>query len=230
MEKLYKIYRYTSPSGKIYIGTTHQNLERRARNGENYRECRLFYEAIQKYGWKNFIVDILDTSINQDEAFLLEQFYISKYKSNDSRYGYNLASGGRKGCKQHQSTIKINSEKHRGKKHPMSDSTKQKISLARIGKPGPHFTEEQRKQFSESRKGVPFTPEHCKHISESKKGMVVRSANPKARKVQCVETGEIFDCMADAGEWASCSNHNISSVCNGRLKTSGGYHWKYVEV
>ena len=230
MSKVYKIYCYTSPSGKYYIGTTCQRLERRARGGKFYKECRLFYEAILKYGWENFTVDILDTSASQKEAFLLEQFYISQYHSNDSAFGYNLASGGTKGCKQHSSTVELNSLHHKGKRHPISDETKKKISKAHIGKPGPHFTEAQRKKFSEQRKGIRFSPEHRKHISECKKGVYVRGNNPKARKVVCVETGVVFDCLADAGEWAKCSSHNISSVCTGHLKTSGGYHWKYLEV
>lgn len=230
MDKIYKIYRYTSPSGKFYIGTTCQKLERRARKGKNYEECRLFCQAIQKYGWENFSVDILDTSTSQEEAFALEQFYIAKYHSNNSSFGYNLASGGRKGCKQHPSTVKLNSIHHKGKSHPISEETKKKLSISHTGKPEPHFTEAQRKQFSEQRKGVRFSPEHCKHISECKKGVYVRGNNPKARKVICVETGTVFNCLADAGEWAKCSSHNISSVCTGHLKTSGGYHWKYWEV
>lgn len=230
MGRAYKIYRYTSPSGKCYIGATCQSLPRRARNGEDYKECRLFYAAIQKYGWENFSVDVLDVSTNQEEAFRLEQFYISKYHSNDSRFGYNLASGGRKGCKQHETTIKLNSDKHKGKRHPLSDETKRKISASRLGKPGPVFSKEQRQKMSDQRKGVKFSKEHCKHISESKKGVYAREKNPKARRVLCVETNHVFNCLADAGDWANCSSHNISSVCTGHLKTSGGYHWKYMEV
>ena len=230
MDKVYKIYRYTSPSGKYYIGTTHQRLERRARSGKHYKDSRLFYEAIQKYGWENFSVDILDSSPNQEKAFLLERYYIEKYRSNETEFGYNLASGGRKGCKQHPSSVKLNSVHHMGKGHPLSEETKKKLSIAHIGKPGPKFTEEQRKKISDRRKGVKFSSEHCKHISESKIGVYARGKNPKARKVLCIETGEIFDCLADAGDWAKCSSHNISSVCTGHLKTSGGYHWKYWEV
>lgn len=52
--KTYIIYKHVSPSGKVYIGQTNQIPELRFRNGEGYRSSKKFYNAILKYGWKNF--------------------------------------------------------------------------------------------------------------------------------------------------------------------------------
>lgn len=47
-----------------------------------------------------------------------------------------------------------------------------------------------------------------------------------SKKVQCVETGEIFKSIRNAIE--STGIHGIQKCCSGKLKTSGGFHWKVV--
>jgi group I intron endonuclease len=82
-------------TGKKYIGKTKQELEKRIkqhykdRNRLNY----LFYRAINKHGWDNFIwglVENCDISIINQR----EEYWISFYKTNQSQYGYNMSSGG----------------------------------------------------------------------------------------------------------------------------------------
>ena len=94
------IYKYTSPSGKSYIGQTINSLERRARaNGVGYKHCPVFYKAIQKYGFQNFTCEILKT-ITEDslenvgkQLDIWEQYYIDMYNSL-SPNGYNIRAGG----------------------------------------------------------------------------------------------------------------------------------------
>ena len=94
------IYKYTSPSGKSYIGQTVNSLERRARsNGIGYKPCPIFYKAIQKYGFQNFSCEVLK-NIEKDrleelgkELDFWEQYYIKLYNSL-SPNGYNVRAGG----------------------------------------------------------------------------------------------------------------------------------------
>jgi len=75
------IYKYTSPSGKSYIGQTIYSLyDRAGLNGRCYKNCSLFYSAIQKYGLENFTVEILD---QVPKALLTEteSYYIEKYQT-----------------------------------------------------------------------------------------------------------------------------------------------------
>ena len=70
-----------------------------------------------------------------------------------------------------------------------------------------------------------------KHSEESKKKMSEARKGRKpsnAFKVMCVETGEIFDSMADAAR-IKCINNNISNVLDKEDRTCGGYHWKRVK-
>ena len=139
-----------------------------------------------------------------------------------------------------------------GKRLP--EETKRKISNAQLGK---KHTEETRRKMSESHKKVAFSQDWRKHLSESLIGtkrseeqkrntsIVVKSLweNPeyrammveahsganshKARRVLCVETGEVFECIKYACEKYKVHSSAVVNVCCGKLKTTGGYHWKY---
>lgn len=94
------IYKYTSPSGKSYIGKAIGTLKKRATNlvsGIGYKKCPLFWRAINKYGFLNFQVEIIEEvplSILGEK----EIFYIEKYNTRTPN-GYNIAQGGEGGQK-----------------------------------------------------------------------------------------------------------------------------------
>ena len=50
--------------------------------------------AIQKYGYENFSVQILASEKSKEELNVLEMLYINLYKSDDKNFGYNLTNGG----------------------------------------------------------------------------------------------------------------------------------------
>lgn len=48
--------------------------------------------------------------------------------------------------------------------------------------------------------------------------------------IKCVETGEVFNSIKEATEFAGLSSGKcIRKCCKGEHKTAGGYHWEYVE-
>lgn len=73
---------------------------------------------------------------------------------------------------------------------------------------------------------------HCQRISEARKGqprseMAIELFRHKLmKKVQCVETGQIFESLKSAEEFIQTTT--VHHVLKGRQKTSGGYHWRYV--
>lgn len=89
------IYKITNlVNGKVYIGKTIYDCEKRFR--QHLQEAkkhthRKLYNAINKYGQENFIVETL---IEADNSKLdeLEQYYIDQYDS--FRTGYNMTMGG----------------------------------------------------------------------------------------------------------------------------------------
>ena len=66
-------------------------------NGVHYKPCKLFYNAILKYGWDSFEHIILKDGLTKKDAQDLEIDLISKYKTQNPKFGYNLTSGG-DGC------------------------------------------------------------------------------------------------------------------------------------
>ena len=84
------IYCYTSPSGKKYIGQTRTTLKHRAGvNGKHYQGCSAFHRAIEKYGWENFQVEILE-EVPLDVIDETEINYILDYNTVDPKFGYNI--------------------------------------------------------------------------------------------------------------------------------------------
>ena len=58
--KLFTVYRHTSPSGKIYIGITCQDVRNRWQNGKTYKDSTHFKRAIRKYGIENFSIEQIE--------------------------------------------------------------------------------------------------------------------------------------------------------------------------
>jgi len=143
---MYYIYSITNKiNGKIYIGKTNDLYQRMhshlsvARNGANkefYTEngkYNYIHRAITKYGEENFTFDIIDQNEDENIIFDLEIRYISKFKSRDSKFGYNLTDGGEgaSGRKQSETTKQKIREKATGRLH--SEETKQQMSSDRSG-------------------------------------------------------------------------------------------------
>ena len=57
----------------------------------------------------------------------------------------------------------------------------------------------------------------------------VAKKDKRKKSVECVETGEVFSSAAEAARSKLIDRPNISSCCAGKLKTAGGYHWRFAE-
>ena len=90
--KGYKVYRHISPSGRVYVGITKLSLSFRWNQGRGYKRCKLFYRAIQKYGWDNFIHEVVLDKITKSEAIYTEKYLIRWYKMHN--ISYNITDGG----------------------------------------------------------------------------------------------------------------------------------------
>ena len=91
--KDYTVYRHISPSGKVYVGITKLSLhDRWGTDGCRYKRCKLFYRAIKKYGWDNFIHDIVLSDVSESEAIYTEKYLIKWYKIHG--ISYNITDGG----------------------------------------------------------------------------------------------------------------------------------------
>lgn len=234
MEVYGYIYKVTNKAnGKIYIGLTTTGFDIRyaydiLQNTHNEH----LRNAIKKYGIDSFDINKkFDTAYSKEELDALEDMYIKIYDTINPKYGYNKKYGGGNG------------------KH--TEETKNKISLSVSGENNPffgkHHTEETKNKLREANKGNKYwegkshSEEAKIKISNSKRGTQVGGNNPRARKVICLNTKEVFDCAKDAAIWSGRVNvvnagSPIIACCNGRRKSSGKHpltnerlQWMYYE-
>ena len=94
-KKSWKVYKLTNLcNGKIYIGVTSQIPEKRWCKGKAYHGNPHLTAAIEKYSWENFSHEILEDNLTREQAGELEEYYINKFNTLSSEFGYNKIKGG----------------------------------------------------------------------------------------------------------------------------------------
>jgi len=82
MDKKHVVYKHTNKiNGKVYIGITSIEVKKRWSNGSGYTHNDCFTKAINKYGWDNFLHEILFDNLSVEQACVIEKKLILEYKS-----------------------------------------------------------------------------------------------------------------------------------------------------
>lgn len=246
----YKIYIHANKiNGKVYVGQTSQDANKRWRNGNGYVNNVAFYRAIQKYGWDNFEHKILFDGLTKEEADAKEMELIAFYDSKNPDNGYNLTDGGQgtngyqmpderkrqisesqKGRLLTDEWKQHISEAVRGENHPfwgkrLSDEHRRHLSEAHMGNKsyggmqGKRHTEETKRRMSESRMGHPTS-------DETKRKIGIANGRP----VRCVETSIVYYSATEAYRQTGNSVAGITMCCNGKRKTCGKLHWEWADA
>lgn len=151
------IYKYTSPSGKIYIGQTTREKARRREFLDSNRKYagKAINNARLKYGTDAFtykIILTLKASTKKELSELLnynEQYFINLYKSNIK--GYNITEGGTIGTVGYSHTEETKAKIAKGNTgKKKTEEVKLKISIANKGK---HSTKRP-KEWYKNRKNI----------------------------------------------------------------------------
>lgn len=73
--------------------------------------------------------------------------------------------------------------------------------------------------------------EHPEEMLQMRRINAKKASDARKRKVQCIETQEIFESATEAARQVPhTSQGKICMVCRGQRNTCGGYHWKYVDL
>lgn len=238
----YYIYEITNNiNGKKYIG---KRVTKKDINKDDYMGSGLLLEKAKlKYGIENFSKQILEICNSKNQLSEREIYYISLVDAPKNPMYYNVASGGEGGNTYAGKTIdelediKRKIQENR-KFNGHTEEAKAKISEKKIknyckeNHPlyGKHHSEETKRKLSEKNKGQVFSEERNKKISKATFG----GKNHRARKVKCIETSEIFDCIADVERKYNIDRHKIISSCKGKRKSGVKInnietHWIYID-
>lgn len=202
----YIIYKYTSPSGKVYIGETKQTKGDRSGGlfGNGYQHCTYFKHAIDKYGINNFTYEVLEDNLTYEEVYKREKYYIQLYDSTNPKKGYNITLGGR-GCQlyDYEEIYQLYQQgymiKEIAEKLGCVDSTIHK-ALNKYGVDGKERIKRSAGQY------------HIQTIAQyDKQHNLIK----------------IYNSISDASRETGIHHSNIIANCKGRRKSAGGFIWEY---
>lgn len=221
-------------NGRKYIGQ-HKSEQL----DESYKGSgKILLQAMEKYGFDNFSCEIIEECTSKEDMDEKEAYYIALSDAVNSREFYNLTPGGLgrsvKGVvyiTNGEVNKKVPPEEldyyysigfHKGGPKP----TKEVVEKRRQSNIGKEVSQLTRDRISYALKGKPLSEEHRMACSEGGKGKKILSLR---KKVRCVETGEIYDCLSDATRAMGGAKSN-APICNAikRGTPSYGYHWEHI--
>ena len=230
MERKYKIYKYTSPSGGVYIGQTYKTIEERAgNNGYYYRLLNkktgkfiqpAIANAIMKYGWDNFKKEILYDNLDSEEADKLEVELISKYQKIGECYNSN--EGGK--FIVHSKQRKIKQYTIQGEYIKTWDSIVE----------AEHFLNVKRAQSNivaccqgRKNRAYGYVWRYEEDDKETKPLKPYRA--PVCQFDKNNNYIATYDTIREANRSTGIHVNGIGNVLHGRAKTAGGYIWKFLD-
>lgn len=157
------IYKFTnSITGQVYIGKTVQSIEKRVKGHLRYCQkgnSTKLANSINKYGWDNFSVEVLEEVVNKEELNEREIYWINKYDSYQN--GLNSTLGGDGGDRSEFIDYK-------NRKDIYTDELREKRRQQLLNK-NPNNIPGVREKISKSKKGHKKNEEWIQKIKDSKK-------------------------------------------------------------
>ena len=207
-------------NNKIYIGQS-VNITHRWRKHRNELKNGIHINPHLQHSWdiygeESFQFLVLELC-NVESLNERELFYINKYQSSNSDYGYNIKGGG-------------------DSVYSMQEETKRKIGAALTGKKWP---EDRRLKFSQLRSGNNNWTEDTyqlvsgeNHWSRKNPNRFFELNGAYPTKIYCPEYNMIFNSINDGAKYSGVNKSNIAKVVKGERFTAGKHketgeslHW-----
>ena len=224
---------------QIDVATTQEELDQKE---QHYIE---YYKSLVPNGYNlttggehPHLTDEVRKKLSERQMGDKNYWFGKKFTEEHRRKISESNKGKRLGIKLSDETKRKLSETHKGRpsNNVISEQCRRAAIASRKGKP---LSLETRKKLSEIFKGREFSDETRKKLSVANTGkhhseetkcklreLNIGSKSPKAKRVICIETGEIFGCVEDALRRCNIQG-GISEVCKGKQKTAAGFHWRY---
>lgn len=212
------VYKVTNLiNNKCYIGYTSKTLEYRKKihyykynNKRDKKYKYVFYQALRKYGFKNFLWEIIYNGNSKEDCCEKEIFYI-KNLNTISPNGYNLTEGGNGGIASEETKLKIsNSLKLFFKNNP------DKICK---------FTDEERSQMAKKahltklKNGYKW-PQNSQSEESKLKMSQTKNFNNRIIWKNSITNEEVFLSCTDMAKYTNLSISLFCHINKGRCKTT----------
>lgn len=193
------IYKYTSPSGKIYIGSS-KNINKRIIHYKN-ESCKnqiKLYNSFKKYGYENHMFEIIEECKFED-LYLKERYYGELFNVLGDN-GLNLI------------LPKIGENKI-----GISEETRLKISESKKGDKnnfyGKHHSEETKEKIRNAQLGRKHSEEHRMKVSKN-------NAKNLSKIVLDLNTGVFYNSIKEVAELYNINHSTLKSRLNGTNKNN----------
>ena len=176
-----------------------------------------------------------------------------RYKNpeNCSMYGKKHSEETKKKMREHHADMSGENHPNYGKHHseetrrkisegqknkpPISEETREKMRRNNMGEGNPNYgkhpSDESRKRMSEAQKGHLVSEETRQKISEKNKGRFAGEKSTTAKAVIQFDLDGNMVCvwgsLGQAERELGVQRSGIRSCCQGKLKQSGGFKWRY---
>lgn len=214
------IYKYTNKkNGKVYIGRTVLKLSVRKLAGYN----QYFMRAIAKYGWDGFTEEILATLPEPllDEA---EIRFIEQYEACNPSKGYNVTKGGKDfAISNMKRVIQLDLDGNKIASYNSMTEAGRAVGISPGTIAGVCDKTQPHRKTAAGFRWV-FEGDEIEDF--------VRPASAKRPVEQYDKDGNLlasYGSIADAQKKTGVANPHITKCCKGKLKTTGGFIWKYKE-
>lgn len=213
------------PNGKKYIGITGAGYKKRWGKGGIGYKGQLVYNAIEKYGWYNTKHYILLKDLTREEAEQKEIELIAKHNTTDRKYGYNIAKGGSTTAKRYRKVVCINTGEVFDSLTDATNKYNARVDQACKGNcktAGVHPITKEKLIWQ-------YYDEWLIKPKQYKKTVKKKDIEKNKKRYICIETKEVYNSEEEAANSVNINVSGISSVCKGKQKTAGGYHWAYYD-
>ena len=188
------IYKITSPSNKVYIGSS-KNIEKRIQYyyTPSCKNQIKLYNSIKKYGWDSHEFEILEECSFED-LYKRERYYGELFNV--------LGENG----------LNLMLPKDDENKVGISEETRKKMSESKKGEKGSFYgkkhTEENKQKQRERQLGRKHTEEHRRKVS-------LNNAKNMAKIVLDLNTGIFYESAKEASEYYGIKHSTLRSMLNG---------------
>jgi len=219
------IYKITSPSNKIYVGSS-INIEKRKKHYINL-DCkaqRKLYNSFVKYGYDNHLFEILE-ECSEVDLFRRENYHGILLNVMDKDIGLNLSlpALGEKKAIISQETLDKMSKSQSGNKNGFFGRKHTTMSLEKMSKAHKNKSLETLNKMRNSQLGKKASEETRLNMSLAQKGrkhtdvtkLRMRENNKNIKIILCLQTGIFYLGTAEASESIDMNRYTLKNKLNG---------------